>query len=82
MDYPSSIILTPFNYHEWKSKISILLHGIGLYKVTLDWENELNAMIEKAKWHNRLDESYGLHFLSISLDLLFHLDGLTTPNQV
>ena len=39
-------------------------------------------MIEKAKWHNRLDEAYGLLCLSISTDLLFHLDGLTTPNQV
>ena len=39
-------------------------------------------MIEKAKWHNRLDEAYGLLFLSISTDILFHLDGLTTPNQL
>ena len=39
-------------------------------------------IFEKAKWHNRLDEAYGLLCLSISLDLLFHLDELTTPNQV
>ena len=39
-------------------------------------------MIKKAKWHNRLDEAYGLLCLSISPDLLFHLDDLTTPNQV
>ena len=39
-------------------------------------------MVEKAKWHNRSDEAYGSNFLSISIDLLFHLDGLTIPNQV
>ena len=82
MDSPSSIILTPFNYHEWKFKISILLRSRGLYRVTLALENEPNAMIEKAKWHNRLDEAYGFILLSISLDILFHLDGLTTENQV
>ena len=82
MDSPSSIILTPFNYHKWKPKISILLHSTGLYIVTLALENEPNIVIEKAKWDNRLDEAYGLLFLSISTDILFHLDGLTTPNQV
>ena len=54
----------------------------GLYRVTLALENEPNAMIEKDKWNNRLDEAYGLLYLSISLDILFHLDGFTTPNQV
>ena len=28
------------------------------------------------------DEAYGLLCLSISRDLLFHLDGLTSPNEV
>ena len=44
-------------------------------------ENEPNFVVEKDKWHNRLDESYGLICLSISLNILFHLDGFTTPNQ-
>ena len=82
MDSPSAIILTPFNYREWKSKIGILLHSKGLYRVTLALENEPNVVIEKAKWRNRLDEAYGMLFLSIYPDILFHLDGLTTPNQV
>ena len=58
------------------------MHSRGLYKVTLALENEPNVVIEKAKWHYRLDEAYGLLFLSISPDILFHLDGLATPNQV
>ena len=45
-------------------------------------ENELNSVVEKAMWHNRLDEAYGFIFLSIYPYILFHLDSLTTPNQV
>ena len=44
-------------------------------------EADPNAVAEKIKWHNRRDEAYGLFFLSISRDLLFHLDGLTSPNE-
>ena len=40
-----------------------------------------NFFVEKAKWNNRLDQAYGFLFLSIYTDILFHLDGLTTPNQ-
>ena len=82
MDSYSTMILTPFNYHEWKANIGILLHSKGLYRVYLAFENGPNAIVEKAKWHNRLDEVYGLLYLSISPDLFFHLDGLTTLNQV
>ena len=45
-------------------------------------EVEPNAAAEKIKWHNRRDEAYGLLCLSISRDLIFHLDGLTSPNEV
>ena len=82
MDSSSAMILTPFNYHKWKDKIGSLLRGKGLYRVTLALENDPNDVIEKGKWHCRLDEAYGLIFLSISPDILFHLDILTTPNQV
>ena len=75
-------ILTPFNYHEWKANIGILLRSKGLYKVSLALENDPNDSVEKDKWNNRLDEDYILLFLSISPNLIFHLDGLTTPNQV
>ena len=82
MDSSSAIILTSFNYHEWKSKISILLLSRGLYRVTLALENEPNVVNAIARWHNRLDEAYGLLCLSIYPGLLFHLDGFTPPNQV
>ena len=54
----------------------------GLYRVTMATKVEPNAAAEKIKWLNRRDEAYGLLCLSISRDLLFHLDGLTLPNEV
>ena len=75
------MILTPFNYNECKDKIGILLRNKGLNRVYMDLENDPIATVEKYNWHNRLDEAYGLLFLSIYIDILFHLDGLTTPNH-
>ena len=75
-------ILTPFNYFEWKAEMEIFLREKGLYRVTMEIEAEPNAAVEKIKWHNQRDEAYGLLCLSISRDLLFHLDGLTSPDQV
>ena len=82
MDQSQKIILTPFNLFEWKSEMEILLREKGIYRVTIETEVEPNAAAEKIKWHNRRDEAYGLLCLSISRDLLFHLDGLTSPNEV
>ena len=45
-------------------------------------ELEPNGDLEKSKYMNTFDEAYGLICLSISQDLFFHLESLTTPNQV
>ena len=82
MDQSQKIILTPFNLFEWKSEMDILLRVKYLYMVTMSNEAESNVAVEKIKWHNRRDEAYGLLCLSISTDLLFHLDGLTSPNEL
>ena len=62
--------------------MDILLRVKGIYRVTMETESEPNAAAENIEWHNRRDEAYGLLCLSISRDLLFHLDGLTSPNEV
>ena len=48
----------------------------------METEVELNETEEKIKWHNRRDEDNGLLYLIISRDLLFHLDGLSSPDEV
>ena len=65
-----------------EAEIEILLRVKGLYRVTMATEVEPNVAVEKIKCHNRRDEAYGLLCLSISRDLLFHLDGLTSPNEL
>ena len=82
MDQYQRIILTPFNLFEWKDKMEILLREKGLYSVTMATEADPNVVVEKIKWHNRRDEADGLLCLSISRDLLFHLDSLKYPNEV
>ena len=72
MDQSQKIILTPFNFFEWKAEMEIPLREKCLYKVTMATEAEPNAATKKIKWHNRRDEANGLLCLSISRDLIFH----------
>jgi hypothetical protein len=82
LSHPKKLILNPFNYFEWKTKISLLLRSKRLYRVTMGIEKELTAAAEKIKYFNKLDEAIGLICLSISRDLLFHVSRFTTSNVV
>ena len=48
----------------------------------METEVEPNETTKNIKWHNRRDEAYGLLCLNISRDILFHLNGLTSLNEV
>ena len=54
----------------------------GIFRAAMEIDVDPNAVAENIMWHNRRDEGYCLLCLSISRDLLFHLDGLTSPNHV
>jgi hypothetical protein len=45
-------------------------------------KKEPTATTDKIKYFNKLDESIGLIFLSISRYLLFHVSRATTPDVV
>ena len=45
-------------------------------------EIEPNALVDRTKYWNKLDEAYGFLYLSISKDLLFHLTGLKNPKGI
>ena len=62
--------------------MEILLRAKGLYRVTMETKEDPNSAAGKIKWHNRRDEAYDLLCLSISRDLVFHIDGLKSPNEV
>ena len=69
MDQSQKLILTPFNFFEWKAEMEILLREKGLYRVTMETKVEPNTAAEKIKWHNRRDEAYGIFCLINSRDL-------------
>ena len=59
----------------------VLLRSKGLYRVTTGSEKEPTPNVEKPKWNNRCDEALGLIYLSLSPELLFHLEGIDTPHE-
>ena len=59
----------------------VLLRSKGLYRVTTGSEKEPTQNVEKPKWHNHCDEALWLICLSLSPELLFHLEGIGTPQE-
>ena len=45
-------------------------------------KNESIHYVDKEKYWNRLDEEYGCLTLSISQDILFHINGLKNPKDI
>jgi hypothetical protein len=82
MEFTSTILLTPHNYFEWKLKILHQLRGRGLYRITMATKVEPTSAIKKSRYLNHMDEAYGLICMSMSLELLFHIDACTTPNEI
>ena len=81
MEY-AHIFLTHFKLFDWKEDMVIQLRAKGLYRVTMGTKVEPNSAVEKAKYFNIFDEAFGLLFLSISREIFFHIEILTTPNEV
>ena len=50
--------------------------------VTMGKEIEPQVIIVKSKYLNRLVEAFGFMCIHISIEFLFHLDGLKTPREV
>jgi hypothetical protein len=51
------VILTPYNYFDWKPKEEFQLRRKGLYNLTMGTETEPTSTIEKMRWVNRKDEA-------------------------
>ena len=63
--------------------MEIQLCAKGLYRVTMDTEEEPASMTDKARFLNKKDEEFRFLCLSVSRDLLFHLSGLPkTPKEI
>ena len=53
-----------------------------LYRVTMATKFELNSVVAKSKLFNRIDEAFGMISISISRELLFHVDIMKTFNKL
>ena len=58
-------LLTPFNYHQWKDDMRVLLHTKHLFRLIEEIEEEPELDKDKAKYMNRLDEAIGLMQFSV-----------------
>lgn len=76
---PSSILLTPFNYFEWKRKMITLLQSRGFTRIVEEKDAIPHQAEKRVKHLNKMDEAFGFICLHISDDLLFHADGLKSP---
>ena len=76
------VFLIPFKYFEWKSEMVIHIRSKLLCRVSMGTENETNSNVEKSKYFNRLDEAFRILCFSILTDIIFHVDNITTPNEV
>ena len=75
------IILTPFNYIEWRADMQMALCNKGLFRMTMGREDEPQQYIENNKFLNQLDEAFSFMCIHISRDILFHIEGLKTPKE-
>ena len=82
MDNSHVTLITPFDYFKWKKNMVIQLISRGLCIATMGTKNESNSTLEKCKYFKILDEAFGIICLNISRDILFHVDSLTTLNEV
>ena len=74
--------LTPFNYHQWKKEMVVMLRTKGLFRLIEEVEEEPNSDKDRAKYMNRLDESLGHLLSSVSQGIWFHILELKTPKLV
>ena len=58
------------------------LRSKRLFRLTMEVEKMPIHYVDKEKYGNMIDETYRCLCLSISQDILFHINGLKTPKKV
>lgn len=72
-------LLTPHNYHTWKSLMTRLLQSKGLWSCLDVMQLVLQRPFKVMQYKKKMDEAMGLISLQVSGSLLFHLNGCNTP---
>ena len=75
-------LLTLFNFHSWKRDMEIQLCSRGIYRVTMETEEDPTSVTNKARLLNKKDEAFIFLCLSITWHFLFHLLRLNTLKEI
>ena len=79
MENINIVLLTNTNYFQWKSHMEDLLRSKEIYRIIIGTKIAPDEDEKKAKWENKNDQDHGSIGMSISPDLIFHLDGEDSP---
>ena len=79
MESTRIVIFASTNYFQWKSNIEDLVISKGLYRITLGTKIAPAYVEKQDKWDTKSDSAHSLIGISISLDLIFHPEGLDSP---
>ena len=74
-------ILTTSNYLDWRIDMQRVFPKHGYHRIIHGWEVEPHQLVEQNKFLNHCDEAFGYLCTYISRDLLFHIEGLRTPEN-
>ena len=70
-------LLSPFNYVDWKPKMSAYLKRQCLFDISIGALSEPESYEEEIDWLNNCDRAYGIMCLGISLNihhLIYYVD--------
>ena len=75
-------LLSPFNYVDWKPKMSTYLKSKCLFDVSIGALSEPESCEEKIEWMNNCDRSYGIMCLSMSPNIHHLIDSPEYPFEL
>ena len=72
-------LLSPFNYADWKPKMSAYLKRKCLFEVSIGALSEPKSYKEKIDWLNNCDRDYGIMCLGMSSNIHHLIDSAKYP---
>ena len=75
-------LLSPFNYADWKPKMSAYLKRQCLFDVSIGALSEPESYEEKINWINNFDRAYGIMCLGMSPNIYYLIDSAEFPFEI
>ena len=81
MDFKGPL-LSPFNYNDWKPKMSAYMKRQCLFDVSIGALSEPGSYEEKIDWINNCDRVYGIMCLGMSPNIYHLIDSVEFPFEL